>query len=60
MQHSFDGGDDEVMALAQGASSVGLHVTATETCVSAKSSTSTTAHTAIYDAFIVTHSNEDQ
>lgn len=35
LQQSLDGGVEDVMALTQELSWVGLHVTATETCVSA-------------------------
>ena len=51
LQHSLDGGVDDVIAPTQELSSVGLHVTATVMCASARSSTST-AQTAIYDTFI--------
>ena len=51
LQHSLDGGVDDVIAPTQELSSVGLHVTAAVMCASARSSTST-AQTAIYDTFI--------
>ncbi|KAK9021931.1 hypothetical protein V6N11_011893 [Hibiscus sabdariffa] len=50
--HNLDGGVDDVMALTQGLSCVGLHVTAVDTSASA-SRRSTTANTAMYDAFIL-------
>ena len=51
LQHSVDGGLADVIALTQGLSCVGLHVTAIVTCGLARSSTSR-VHTAMYDAFI--------
>ena len=58
LQHSVDGGLADVIALTQGLSCVGLHVTAIITCVLARSSTSRVHTTAMYDAFIF-HSLED-
>lgn len=55
LQQDLVGGDDEMSELAQGASSDGLQVTATDTFASAKSRTTTTAHTAMYDAFIFSY-----
>lgn len=57
VQHIVDGGVEEVIAPAQGLSSVGLHVTAIETSA-LPNSTTTTRYNAIamyeYDAFIFT------
>lgn len=50
VQHSFDGGLDDEMALAHGASCVGTHVTAMVTCDWAKNTRSSdAAQTAMYD-----------
>ncbi|CAK9167702.1 unnamed protein product, partial [Ilex paraguariensis] len=56
LQHNLVGGADEVIAGMQGLSCDGVHVTATETCDSAKSSTRT-VHTTMCDAFIFSQLN---
>lgn len=49
LQHSLDGGDEDEKADAHGASWVGAHVTAIETCDSANTrSTSVATHSAIF------------
>lgn len=56
MQQSLDGGADDEMALAHGASWLGAHVTAIVTCDWAKTnSSSAAAHTAMYDVAVMFH-----
>lgn len=50
-QQSLVGGDEDVIALTHALSCTGLHVTAIDTCTSARSSTKS-AHKAICDFFI--------
>lgn len=61
VQHKLDGGDDDEMAFAHGASWVGAHVTAIVTCDSAKSSNSTAnvaTLTAMYDVVVILNLNQ--
>lgn len=54
LQHSELGEDDDAIAPAQGLSSVGLQVTASETLASTSKSSISTAQIALHeDAFIV-------
>lgn len=55
LQHWEDGGFEDVIALTQGLSCVGLHVAAMVTSAPARSSTSRVHTAAMFDAFIFTH-----